>query len=240
MLGGGSGPMVRGDDASGNPVELRSSETAYAKIKIKILSSEYVPGSQVLEQDIATTLGVSRTPIREALVRLQQEGLLEIIPRHGARISVVSPSDMQEIYEILLSLEPTAVELLARRRPTADELSELVEACDAMESALAAPVPRLADWAEADERYHLGLANLCGNRRLAAMVMTVWEQAHRARMFTLRLRETPHRSTQEHREVVDAILAGDAPLARSLYEAHRRRGGEELMAIIERHGLRRL
>jgi DNA-binding GntR family transcriptional regulator len=228
----GSGRIAQG--------ELRSTEAAYGAIKARILDGEYAPGSQVLEQEIAAALGLSRTPVREALVRLQQEGLLEIVPRHGVRISVLSPADMREIYEVLVSLEPMAVELLARRRPSRDELSPMVEACDAMEAALAASPPRLVDWAAADERYHLGLAQLCGNRRLAAMIMTVWEQAHRARMFTLRLREAPHRSTKEHRAVLDAILAGDASLARSLYEAHRRRGGEELMAIIERHGLQRL
>jgi DNA-binding GntR family transcriptional regulator len=55
--------------------------------------------------------------VREALVRLEQEGLLEIVPRHGARISALSPADMREIYEVLTSLEPTAAELLARRKP---------------------------------------------------------------------------------------------------------------------------
>jgi len=220
--------------------ELRSSEAAYARIKAKVLDSEYAPGSHVLEQEIAAELGLSRTPVREALVRLQQEGLLEIVPRHGARISVLSPADMREIYEVLLSLEPTAVEILARRKPPPEELAPLIEACEAMGLALEDAEPKLADWAAADERFHMGLASLCGNRRLAAMIMTVWEQAHRARMFTLKLREPPHRSTQEHRDVVGAILAGDAARARALYEAHRRRGGEELMAILERHGLQRL
>jgi DNA-binding GntR family transcriptional regulator len=232
-------PASRGT-ARQNLAELRSSDAAYLSIKAKILDSEYAPGSQVLEQEIADALSLSRTPVREALVRLQHEGLLTITPRHGVRISALSPSDMREIYEVLLSLEPTAVELLARRRPSPEEISPLIDASTAMERALSGPAPDLAAWAVADERYHLGLASLCGNGRIAAMIMTVWDQAHRARMFTLRMREPPHRSTQEHRAVVNAILAGDIPAARSLYEAHRRRGGEELMAIIERHGLQRL
>lgn len=166
----GTESAARDTEVSGGHAEPRFSETADVRVKGKILDSEYASGSQVLEQDIAATLGLSRTPVREALVLLQQEGLLEIVPRHGIRISVMSPSDMQEIYEISLSLEPTAVELLARRGPTSDELSELTEAYEAMKGALAASAPRLADWAEADERYHLGLVNLCGDRRLAAMV----------------------------------------------------------------------
>ncbi len=220
--------------------EIRSTELAYSTIKTKILDSELAPGSQVLEQTLALELGLSRTPIREALIRLQQEGLVEIVPRHGARISTLAPSDMREIYEVLVSLEPTAVELLTLQRPSRVDLAPLLDACDSMERALEANPPDLRSWAAADELLHLSLASLCGNARLAAMIMMVWEQAHRARMFTLRLREVPHRSTGEHREVLEAILRRDAQVARRLYEAHRRRGGAEQMAIIERHGLQRL
>lgn len=222
------------------PDDRRSTTSAYAIIKARILDSAFAPGSQVLEQEIAAALGMSRTPVREALVRLQQEGLLEIVPRHGVRISALSPVDMREIYEILMSLEPTAVELLARRRPDRRDIACLVEACDEMEAALAATMPDLAAWAAADEKFHVNLAKLCGNGRLAAMIMMVWDQAHRARMFTLTLRPLPVTSTAEHRAVVDAILAGDVERARDLYFAHRKRGGSELTAIIERHGLQRL
>ena len=78
----------------------RSTNLAYLRIKEKILDNVYPPGAQVLEQDIAAELDLSRTPVREALVRLQQDGLLQIVPRHGVRISVLSPADMREIYEI--------------------------------------------------------------------------------------------------------------------------------------------
>lgn len=222
------------------PNERRSSDAAYAALKSKILDSEFAPGSQKLEQEIAVALGMSRTPVREALVRLQQEGLLEIVPRHGVRISALSPSDMREIYEILMSLEPTAVELLARQMPGRGEVACLIEACDAMERALAAAEPDLKAWAEADELFHMGLARLCGNGRLASMIMMVWDQAHRARMFTLSLRPVPHQSTAEHRAVVKAILKGDGDRARDLYLAHRKRGGLELTGIIARHGLQHL
>lgn len=220
--------------------EARSTEAAYASIKARILDSDLPPGSHVLEQTLAKELGMSRTPIREALVRLQQEGMLQIVPRHGVRISTLAPSDMRDIYQVLVSLEPTAIELLTLRRPTREDLATLLTACDNMERALASTPPDLRAWAAADELFHTDLALRCGNRRLAAMIMTVWEQAHRARMFTLLLRQVPHRSTAEHRTVVEAILEGDPQNARKLYEAHRRRGGEELMAIIERHGLQRL
>lgn len=218
----------------------RLAEFAYRRIKRSILDNEYPPGAQILEQDIAAELQLSRTPVREALVRLEQEGLLTIVPRHGARISTLSPADMREIYDVLVALEPAAVELVAQRRPGAAEVAPLIDACDAMAAALSASPPDLKGWAAADESFHVQLAELCGNKRLAAMIMMVWDQAHRARMFTLTLRPPPHRSTEEHRAVVDAILAGDPERARDLYLAHRRRGGHELMSIIEQHGFQRL
>jgi DNA-binding GntR family transcriptional regulator len=147
---------------------------------------------------------------------------------------------MREIYQVLTSLEPAAAELLAEQKPSQATLAPLHAACDAMARALRGPKPDLAAWAEADEAFHAGLAKLCGNRRLAAMIMTVWDQAHRARMFTLSFRPLPRKSTEEHRAVLDAIAAGDPARAASLYVAHRRRGGAELMAIIEKHGIRQL
>lgn len=222
------------------PSGVRLTDVAYERLKQKILDSEYPPGATVLEQDLATELSLSRTPVREALVRLEQDGLVQIVPRHGARISALSPADMREIYEILSSLESTAVELLASRNPDRSELEPLMMACDAMENALNPQSIDLKAWAAADEIFHMHLPTLCGNRRLAAMIMTIWEQAHRARMFTLSLRQLPMQSTKEHRAVMEAILRGDVACARDLYVAHRRRGGEELMSIIERHGLQRL
>lgn len=217
----------------------RSTDAVYARLKQRILDNHYPPGAQVLESEIAASLEASRTPVREAFVRLQQEGLLEIVPRHGVRISVLSPGDMREIYEVLMSLEPTAVELLASRKPGKTELESLVASCDAMEDALRG-TPNLQVWAAADETFHLSLARLCGNKRLAAMIMQVWDQAHRARMFTLSLRPLPVQSTAEHRAVVEAILAGDVERARQIYHEHRKRGGLELTSIIERHGIQRL
>ncbi len=213
-----------------------STEATYSRIKRRILDNEFPPGFQILEQALALQLGVSRTPVREALIRLHNEGLVEVIPRHGMRVLPLSLDDMKEIYEILTSLEPLAAELLARRRPSAADLAPLEEASSAMARALEAN--DLDAWAKADEAYHLRLLELCGNRRLSSMVMACWDQAHRARMFTLRLRPRPERSTREHLAVVAAIGRGDAETARDLYRRHRERGGRELLDILRRCHLR--
>ena len=216
----------------------RSTEVAYQWLRQRILDKEYAPGTQILEQTLADQIGISRTPVREALIELQQDGLVEIVPRHGVRILPLSPDDMREIYAILTNLEPMAAEELARRRPSPTLIAPLVEACDAMEAAVANG-DRDA-WAKADEKFHLALLELCGNRRMTGIVMAMWDQAHRARMFTLKLRPLPVESTREHRAALEAILAGDAVKAREIYRAHRQRGGDELMKLIERYGLNNL
>lgn len=212
-----------------------SRDVAFASIKQQILDNVLAPGSHFLEQELVEMCGVSRTPVREALIRLQEEGLVAIVPRHGVRILPLELADMQEIYEVLGSLESTAVALVAQRCPTEEELLPFDAAC--REMALALERDDLEDWARADEDYHLHLLRLCGNRRLAAMVMQCWEQAHRARMFTLRLRPKPVRSVEEHAAVVDAIRRGDVDGARDAYRLHRERGGREQMEILREHGM---
>lgn len=218
-----------------SPRAPTAAETAYQRLKAMILDNLLPPGAQRLEAELALELGLSRTPVREAMLRLQQDGLVTVTPRHGMRVQPISAADMRDIYDVLESLEPKAAELLARRKLPPAELRPLAEACDAMEAAIAT-ADRTA-WARADEAFHLGLAELCGNRRLAAMVMQVWDQSHRARMFTLNMRPLPERSTAEHRATLVAINAGDADGARELYRQHRRRGGAELISLIERSGL---
>lgn len=225
-------------EARRSAVAERSPRIVYLKLKQRILDNVYAPGTQVLEQTLADELGVSRTPIRQALVNLVREGLVEVVPRHGMRVLPLSIDDIREIYQVLASLEPTAVELLAARRPKKQDIATLVGACAEMEAALARE--DLAGWAKADEKFHLGLVQLCGNRRLAEMVMTVWDQSHRARMFTLKLRPKPIASTREHRAVLAAILKGDAARARELHQVHREHHGKALMALIEKFGLTQL
>jgi DNA-binding GntR family transcriptional regulator len=225
--------------ATAAPASRRTSvDEAYGAIKRRILDNEFPPGFQILEQALALQLGVSRTPVREALLRLQAEGLVAIVPRHGMRVLPLSIADMQEIYDVLTSLEPMAVLLVARRQPSREAMVPLEEAVRDMERALRAD--DLERWAEADERFHFYLLELCGNKRLAGMVMTCWDQAHRARMFTLRLRPKPVSSTREHRAVLDAIRRGDAAGASEIYRAHRERGGRELIEVLQQYRLHRM
>ena len=181
---------------------------AYARLKAEILSNTMPPGYQAPEPEIAARLGMSRTPVREALIRLQADGLVELVPRRGARVLPVRASDMAEIYEVLTVLEPHAAAELARRAPNEAELDPLERATSDMEAALARD--DLDDWAASDDRFHRVLLELHGNRRLSAIAAALCDQAHRARMITLRMRDKPIRSTAEHREILDCLRQGDA------------------------------
>jgi DNA-binding GntR family transcriptional regulator len=227
------------DHVAASPATRDSSVVAaYRTLRQRILDNVYPAGHRALEQEFADELGLSRTPVREALLKLAAEGLVEVMPRHGARVLPVSPADMREIYEMLTALEPMAAELLARKRLPLADLKPLIEASRDMAASLKAD--DLERWAAADERYHRHLIALAGNRLLAEAVQRLWDRAHRARMVTLRLRPHPVHSTAEHLAIVEAIRAGDAPLAARLYRAHRERGSAELLAILEKARLHSL
>ena len=232
--------VTRAPDArTGGPAPRVSRvDGAYAAIRRRILDNVYPPGHQVLEGTLADELGASRTPVREALIRLANEGLLEVVPRHGMRVLPVSPNDMRDIYVVLTALESAAAEILAQRRPGEAELRPLVDATRDMTRALKAD--DLDAWARADERFHQGLVELAGNRTLIDAVARVGDRAHRARMFTLRLRPKPVNSTREHMAMLDRIRAGDGKGAVVVYRAHRERAGRELLAIFERFRVRQM
>src|SRR3954453_8697126 len=105
-------------------------DDAYAALKEAIRENMFPPGYQGSEQEIATHLGMSRTPVHEAVIRLQEEGLVRVLPRRGVVILAISADDMREIYEVMIALESAAAELLAgkpesERLPIAAELETL-------------------------------------------------------------------------------------------------------------------
>lgn len=213
-----------------------SVKRAYRELKRRILDNEMAPGAQFLEQELAEQLEMSRTPVREALIRLENEGMVEVRPRHGIRVLPLSVSDMREIYQILTDLESTAARLVAERGASDEELAELGDAVAQMDDALKRD--DLAGWAEADERFHKRLVEYSGNSRLIHIVNMVWDQAHRARMLTLQMRPKPTKSNRDHTAVVDAIRRRDADAAYSIHREHRMHSGDMLVGLLEHYGLR--
>ena len=204
-------------------------------LKQKILDNKLPPGTQLLELEAAALLNMSRTPVREAMVRLGQEGLISIRPRHGMRVLPISPDDTQEIYQILAALEAAAAEIVAAKPRSERGLDHFRQALADMAQGL--ENDDLEVWAEADERFHKLLIEFAGNKRLAALVNLHWEQAHRVRMVTLRLRPKPTASMADHFALVAAIEKGKPDAARKIHREHRRRGGQILIDVLRRHGL---
>ena len=230
--------MTEADNNEQDNGSISRVEWAYREIKNRILNNIYPPGYQALEPEIANQLGVSRTPVREALIRLQNEGLIKLVPRRGMRVVPLVPSDMNEIYQLLTCLEAMAAELLAKKNPGEEELAPLVQSVTDMSSAL--EKEDLEGWANADERFHRSLLELCGNQRLSSIALTVWDQVHRARLITLRLRPKPTQSNIEHLAVIEAVRKGDWTTARDTHYAHRTRAREMLMEILEKYQLPQL
>jgi len=169
--------------------------------------------------------------VREALLRLQSDGLVELVPRRGARVLPISLDDMREIYEILTVLEPEAAVGLALRDDKQSTFEALDPAVCAMEQALAKG--DLDAWAEADGQFHRRLLECHNNQRMSDIITALIEQSQRVRLITLRLREPPHRSTEEHREILDHIMAGRADDARTTFREHRVRAAQELLNILQ-------
>lgn len=223
---------------AGKKAKETRAETAYAQLKAAILSNELPAGFHAMEPELALKYGVSRTTIREALIRLAAEGLVEMVPRRGIRVLPLRADDMREIYQVFTALEPEAAASVAQRRLSEGELQPLVEATEVMEQALESG--DLDAWAAADDLFHRTLLDLNGNKRIENFVSSLLDQAHRARMVTLRMRDVPVRSTQEHREFLGYLRAGDADQARRCFRHHRERAAHELMGVLEKYKLAQL
>lgn len=210
----------------------RRSQTsrAYEELRRRILENEMPAGTQYLEQTLADELGMSRTPVREALIRLSDERLVEVKPRHGARVLPVSASDMGEIYELLTSLEAIAARRVAERGLSNAQLKRFDDALAGMDQALERN--DLNAWSSHDREFHNAIVELSGNKRLAQVVAMFRDQAHRARMQTLTLRPKPVQSNRDHAALVTAIRNRDGAAAFEIHRRHRMEAGRMLLKLL--------
>jgi DNA-binding GntR family transcriptional regulator len=215
-------------------------EDAYRALKDAIRNNLFPPGYQGSEQEIALRLGMSRTPVHEAIIRLQEDGLVRVLPKRGVVVCPIAPEDMREIYDVIIAIEAMAAELLAslpseERRRVADDLEE---ATASMEAALRRD--ELEAWANADDRFHRLLVERCGNNRLRRIAQTIEDQSHRARIMTLKLRAKPIGAAADHRQIIKAIRAGKASEAHGHARQHRIGARDELIPLIIHYGIRHL
>ena len=221
-----------------NGRHLTQTQRAAEMLRELILSNELPAGSNILESELAQMFNMSRTPTREAILLLENCGLVEVVPRRGFRVRQVSAKDMAEIYAILTELEALAAEEAARKGLQDDELLMFERLLDGMEDALAQD--DRAKWAELDTEFHNTLVRITDNKRLIDTINNFHDQAYRARMVTLYMRPPPHESNADHRRLFEAIAAGDAETARREHREHRIRAKDLLMGILLSKGIKAL
>jgi DNA-binding GntR family transcriptional regulator len=203
---------------------------AYREIRRRIFENEMPAGAQFLEQQLAELLNMSRTPVREALIRLEEERLVEVKPRHGVRILPVLPDDMREIYDLLAELEAVAARRAAERGLTETQLKALEVTTVDMAAALAAG--DMKAWSRADEQFHQLMTQAAGNSRMVQVVNMLIDQSQSVRMKILDSRPPPKDSNDDHMAVLDAVKRRDPEAAFKIQHAHRQRAGRLLTALL--------
>ena len=217
--------------------KLLQADKAYDILRERVISAHYPPAVTVSEPELASDLGMSRTPLREALVRLEHDGLIELIPRRGMRVKELSGRDIREISELLACLECEAAERLASRRLSAEELGRLDAAIAAMDEGLEAD--DMVKWSQADYQFHRLLIELHTNRHLVEVALGYLEKAHRFRLLAAPFRAKPVYSNVNHAAVVEAIRRGDPQSAVDIHRAHKRRWTRELNDLMPQFGVER-
>ena len=189
----------------------------YAELRERILEGELAPGARLHQEGLSEELGVSRTPLREALGRLAADGLVDLLPNRGARVADVRPQDMEVAYEARLVVEPAAAALAAQRA---------TDGVDAgMRAAIAehrASIDSFAAAFDANRAFHLALVRAAGNPYLDRFAETLWVVRIGMRVYQAQ-REPPEfirRDADEHEAIADAVAAGEVDRAHELTRHH--------------------
>lgn len=192
-------------------------DVVFHALRRAILTGELKPGERLMEIHLAQELGVSRTPVREAIHKLELEGLVTMMPRRGAQVAQISEKGLKDVLEVRRALDTFCAEL-ACDRITPEEEKELVRACAAFEEA--AKTKDATIIAKADVAFHDIIISSTGNERLVSTINNLAEQIYRYRFEYIKDENQHARLIEEHRALVDAILSKDAEKARKAAGIH--------------------
>lgn len=193
------------------------SSRVFHTIRENILSGKYATDEELKEKSIGEELGVSRTPVREALRQLELEGLVTIIPNKGAYVVGISQKDIRDIYEIRSRLEGLCARWAADHI-TKEDLDELEE--NIFLSDFHASKGNFEQVVELDNRFHEILYNASGSRELRRVLLDFHHYVQRVRKITLGQQNRAMRSNEEHRRIVEALKSHDAEQAEKLANEH--------------------
>jgi DNA-binding GntR family transcriptional regulator len=214
---------VNGQTA-GQPAGLVREEI-YERLRRDILSCTLRPGSQIREQALAEHHAVSKSPVRDALLRLQEQGLVEVLPRKGYRVKPVSLADAREMYEMRLLFERACI-----TRAIDEATDEVLRALDRFRSA--GDAQDRAAWIAYNREFHLALAEASGNTRLARAAREVIEQFDRLTYMSVAGYDKAtwlQELADEHCAIIDAMQRRDKRQATALALAHVERSRERLL-----------
>jgi DNA-binding GntR family transcriptional regulator len=206
-------------------------DQSYEILKGKILARELLPGVKLQETDLAAELGVSRTPLREAVTRLANEGLITVEARRGAYVARLKKAEVEEILEVREALECQAVRTAARKARKED--------LDFLEQVLTRRHQQLVHAPEADDfedfDFHEAVVRLSGNSRLIAMMEQIHNQLTVLRRGSSFIMGRSAEALAEHRAIVEAIASGDPDAAEHCVRTHISNSRENILKNVIVH-----
>ncbi len=211
-------------------------EVIFTTLRDAIIVGELRPGERLMEVKLAEKMGVSRTPVREAIRKLELEGLVDMIPRKGAHVADLSVKDIVDVLEVRASLDGLAA-LLAAERITDEEIDELNHVNSQFVSFL--QKENLQGSIKKDVEFHEIIYRSSRNEKLIQIVSNLREQVQRFRVIYLKDYVNPKELEKEHKDIIDAICSKDSDLSRRVAQSHIKSQQESIINAIKRSNLSR-
>lgn len=211
---------MRGKGLAGQDLVRPSTLSSMAKesIRVRIVTGEIAAGEIYSAPALAAVLGVSATPVREAMLELAADGLVEVVPNRGFRVVEPSQHDLDEIFELRLMLEVPAAERAARRGLSDEDQARFLDLAKLIEKR--AQDGDTVGFLAADRDFHLGLLATLGNSRLVEIVSRLRDQARLYGLPMLAQRGELRESAREHREMLEAICRQDTAAVAAVATHH--------------------
>ncbi|MBQ9062109.1 MAG: GntR family transcriptional regulator [Eubacterium sp.] len=206
-------------------------DVVFHTLRKGILRGDLKPDERLMEIKLADRLGVSRTPIREAIRMLQLEGLVINIPRKGAHVAKITEKDLKDVLEVRAGLEDLSVRL-ACERITEQQEEKLRAAAEHFAGAALAEEEQLIDLAEADEAFHAVIYDATCNDRLVQMLNNIKDQMYRYRVEYLKDSASHELLVEEHRQLCDSLAKRDADAAAKVMHLHIQRQEEYILKTL--------
>jgi len=208
-------------------------DAIFNQLRQDIITGDLKPGERLREIKLAEKMGASRTPIREAIRRLEMEGLVVMVPRHGATVAGITRKQLMDVLEIRRALEELAIELACSRMTVAqlNELKELER--DIKEQKDSTDSLALSD---IDEKFHEKIYQATNNPRLIQMLAELREQMYRYRLEYMKAMDKRNKLVTEHNRILKAIETGDVEMGKNAIRVHINSQEEEILAKIDQLG----